>query len=587
MAFVCAVTSISAFSQPATAATPAPPVPEADCGPGSRPETGLQGRVSLDDLNSGRAVEGYRCNTELVGSELAGVPLGSFGGFKVERYVDTAGRECAYYDAQLLVGTGIADVSKGLNAGVAVLDMSNPAKPVRTATLNTLAMISPHESVVVSQKRGLLAAVAGNAAMAPGLFDVYDISQDCRHPVLKTLPNVAGVIGHESGLSPDGRTFYSGNPAPNGQVFAVDISNPSAPATLAGLPYSSHGITISDDGNTAYLTSLSPVGVRIVDVSQIQARVANPQVSEIGFVGWEGGIPQIAHPVTIDGDPYLVEIDEFGALGTGSYSGNAPFPGAARIIDIADPANAAVVSDIRLEVHQPEHFAELGRDPGSSNPVGGYSGHYCNVPKRSDPGIVACSMGSSGLRVFDIRNPEQPREAAYFNQPAEVTPNTGPQGVPPSWAMSSPAFAPQRCEVWYSDGRTGFYNVRLTNGVCALMAGEGPVSSPSPSQPGRTVTGTPGNDVLQGTPGNDVIFGRGGNDVIFGRGGNDRIVGGCGNDRLFGGSGNDRLFGGCGNDRLAGGRGRDVLKGGAGTDVCLGGSGVDRASRCNKERSVP
>ena len=64
------------------------------------PETGLQGRVSLEDIASGRAVEGYRCNTELVGqSELSTTPLGTFGGFKVQRYVDAAGHECAYYDA--------------------------------------------------------------------------------------------------------------------------------------------------------------------------------------------------------------------------------------------------------------------------------------------------------------------------------------------------------------------------------------------------------------------------------------------------------------------------------------------------------
>ena len=31
--------------------------------------------------------------------------------------------------------------------------------------------------------------------------------------------------------------------------------------------------------------------------------------------------------------------------------------------------------------------------------------------------------------------------------------------------MSKPAFAPGRREVWYTDAITGFYAVRLTNGV--------------------------------------------------------------------------------------------------------------------------
>ena len=31
--------------------------------------------------------------------------------------------------------------------------------------------------------------------------------------------------------------------------------------------------------------------------------------------------------------------------------------------------------------------------------------------------------------------------------------------------MSSPSFVPERGEIWYSDGLSGFYAVRLTNGA--------------------------------------------------------------------------------------------------------------------------
>ena len=79
--------------------------------------------------------------------------------------------------------------------------------------------------------------------------------------------------------------------------------------------------------------------------------------------------------------------------------------GAGRIIDIADERNPRVVSNLRLEVHQPENFPAQANDNGAQNPVQGYAGHYCNVPTRVDPEIVACSMILSGLRVFDIRDP--------------------------------------------------------------------------------------------------------------------------------------------------------------------------------------
>ena len=35
------------------------PVPRAECGPGSRPETALQGEVTIADRESGRSAQGY------------------------------------------------------------------------------------------------------------------------------------------------------------------------------------------------------------------------------------------------------------------------------------------------------------------------------------------------------------------------------------------------------------------------------------------------------------------------------------------------------------------------------------------------
>jgi hypothetical protein len=108
---------------PVTAEGPAlEPVPQAECGPGSIPEPGMQGRVPADDVAAGGAADGYRCNVEVVGRH------GSTGGYKVERYIDAAGNECAFYDTTLLYPTNA--VNPGLEpTGVAVLDMADPANP--------------------------------------------------------------------------------------------------------------------------------------------------------------------------------------------------------------------------------------------------------------------------------------------------------------------------------------------------------------------------------------------------------------------------------------------------------------------------
>lgn len=429
--------------------------PQANCGPGSDPETGIQGRVSREEHENGRAARGYTCNTQMVGFFGAANPIGTVGGFKVERYTDKSGNDCAYYDSTLLFPTNLIDFEAGVN----VMDMSDPTNPVRTARLVTLAMLSPHESVIVSHQRGVLAAVLGNPAFGPGVVDLYDISQDCRNPVFKSSAPV-GVLGHESGISPDGNTFYSASPG-TPTLTAIDISNLSLPIPLLTAPIASHGLTIGPDGNRAYVASGDGLGMVILDTSDIQSRKANPQMRIISSINWDSmSIPQNAIPITIKGRPYVVEIDEYTDSTTGGGSGKI---GAGRIIDIADETNPKVISNLRLEVHQPENKAARDGDPGAILPVQGYGGHYCNVPTRTDPTIVACSMIISGLRVFDIRDPHNPKEVAYFNAP--VKPRLTPVFEASNWAMSSPSFVPERKEIWYTDGYSGFYVVRVTNGA--------------------------------------------------------------------------------------------------------------------------
>jgi hypothetical protein len=379
---------------------------------------------------------------------------GGAGGYKVFRYIDARGHECAYYDSTLLFPVNLfgADLP-----GVFVLDMTDPAHPVRTATLVTPAMLSPHESLSFNATRGLLAAGLGNPTTYPGIVDIYDVSSDCRYPVLKSSTPF-GILGHEGNFSPDGNTLWiSGTGGPT--LTAIDVTNPMLPAHLLTITdVSVHGMNISDDGNRLYYADLDRSGLRILDVSQVQARVADPQVTEVSHLTWDTvSTPQNAIPVTIGRHKFLVEVDEFSrGLGQGTVS--APV-GAARIIDIDDDTAPAVVSNLRLEVHMDDNVEAIKGDDGGSNFLQGYTGHYCGVPQRDEPGIVACSFILSGLRVFDVRDPYHPKEIAYFNAPVNTTRGTT------SYAMSAPTFAPDRGEVWYSDGNSGFYNVHITNGV--------------------------------------------------------------------------------------------------------------------------
>jgi hypothetical protein len=357
---------------------------------------------------------------------------------------------------------------------VAVLDMSNPRKPVRTATLVTPAMQSPHESFNISVQRGVLAAVLGNPAAYPGGVDVYDISKDCRNPQLMAAAFPASPFGHESGMAPDGLTFYPTSIG-TGDTTAVDISNPSLPRQVWHGGYNTHGMSVSDDGNRGYFATGD--GLVIVDLSQVQARKPSPRVREISRLVWSNiTVPQIAIPVTIKGRSYIVEIDEYSeSADGGGVTAHGARVGAARIIDIADETKPRVVSNIRLAVHQPENRAAIADDYGAQSPVQRYAGHYCNVPRRHEPGIAACSMIMSGLRVFDIRDPEHPKEIAYFMAPPDTISATGGPVIDErsNWAMSEPAFAPERGEIWYSDGTSGFYALKMDPAVWPFPADTG------------------------------------------------------------------------------------------------------------------
>ena len=106
-------------------------------------------------------------------------------------------------------------------------------------------------------------------------------------------------------------------------------------------------------------------------------------------------------------------------------------------------------------------------DPGAWFPAQGYAGHYCSVPTRNNPKIAGCSMILSGLRLFDISDVEHPREVAYFNKPVVKENKSGVRRR--RLRDVAARVGPRQQLVWYTDTNSGFYVVRLTNGVQKLL----------------------------------------------------------------------------------------------------------------------
>lgn len=425
------------------------PVPEARCGPGSEPlDDPIQGRVSAEAVASEQADRGWTCNTTVKGR------FDTPGGFRVWRYEDRAGRVCAYYDSSLGSPANLVSLAAAPTQGVIVLDMSDPEHPVRTDTLLTPGMLSPHESLNLDAGRGLLGAATGTALTAPGTLDLYDVSADCRRPVLQSI--TPSIFGHESGFSPDGNTFWVAGGA--GKITAYDVRDPKFPYVVWEGNFYSHGLNFSADGRTMYQTDTINGNLGILDVSEIQDREPLPLVRQISRSTWETvSIPQNTVPLTLGGKPFLLEFDEFAfRFNPLTLDDKA---GAARLIDITDPAQPRITSNLRLEVNMPEVHRQVNGDPFPlPNAALGYGAHYCAAPTQEEPTIVACSFLNSGLRVFDIRDPANPRESAYFVAPPKEGAAPGQEG---NFAFSQPAFDVARRDVWYSDATSGFYVLHL------------------------------------------------------------------------------------------------------------------------------
>jgi hypothetical protein len=488
-------------------------VPRAVCGPGDHPESALQGQVPANLRAAG--FQGFNCNLQLVGQS-----KGDGANWQSAEFKDRAGHTCGYH------GTAFTTANR-THVGAPVIDLTNANNPTPNGYLTTISMLDPWESLKVNVQRQLLAADnAHNGAGGPEV-DIYDLSGDCRFPQLLASVAVgtgtdggnvlAPVIGHEGSWAPDGLTYYGGSPVQH-IYYAVDTSNPTAPKLIttwltpfkqgvAGYDGASHGLSISDDGNRGYMVSIgfpasladltnpavAPTnGLLIYDLSDIQSRKANPQAKLVSSLLWKDGTAaQHTIPVKIGGKPFIIFVDEGGSGSIASMAqfdaacaaGMPPFP-MARIIDISDETNPSIVSRLALEVHATKSCSIVRPDVvGLATFI--YGSHYCSVDNKQNATTLACGYFNSGIRVFDIRNPLQPREIAYYNPPGTTTPSPGSNHVTPGgWVAGGPDWCNAQVHldaangtVWTTCQDNGLLMLKFTNNVWPF-----PESSTPPGQ---------------------------------------------------------------------------------------------------------
>ena len=475
----------------------------ANCGPGSVPESGLQGQVPLAIRQAG--FKGFSCNLQLQ-SKYPG---------QGATYVGTWYGHCFYMPTD--------SSPKQTIQGVQVVDISDPSNTTFTTNLDAPGMDYPHEGLRASSNGLLIGYQNANMPGRSGNWmSIYNIKDDCTHPkLLSTVQIGPPKSGHEGEVSPDGKTYYVGvsNVPPN-NILAIDISDPINPKLITtwtipmqdGPTLHIHGLGISADGKIGYLMSESfgapsatTNGLMIVDLSQVQERKTNPQIRIISTLFYHDGTDgQMAEEFKLAGHPnrtYVVAADEAGAgnfnASTGKYIVGTQFPETCdgygpfsfgRIIDVTDARVPTQIAQLRTQVQDPKNCPAIIHDY-KAGALFGYNAHYCGVDNPQNATAIACGYFEQGVRVFDIRDPYKPKEIAYYNpppNPANVgqTPTSGGNDPDPTadWASSWSEFYHAPDGTWnliIMTQENGVQVLKFTNGAYPLPGGSN-VSTPPP-----------------------------------------------------------------------------------------------------------
>ncbi|MGJ8668684.1 MAG: LVIVD repeat-containing protein [Oceanococcus sp.] len=463
-------------------------------------ETGLQGQVPLADQLSGVAAQGYRKGLRLVGQNSI---LDRGANFSMA-WLD----DCAYVTTtspgQIFGPTSSPYIDPQYSPlnGMAVIDAADPTNPKLLDILQSPAMIAPHESLHANQARHIIVGTRGGGTA----FDIYD-AKDCRNPVLKAtinigvgitlppLPDLPGglgtidqglpFMGHALCITDDGMTAYATSSAQSNAVIDLtDIENPSLIQLYAP---ASHDCGLNPDGTRLYQANFGFVslglglpngpavgqnGLLILDVSGFQDRSTPPSPlmfgttpPQVGFLGWtnllEGEAPSAgshtARWFKNGGRTYLYSSDEWPTSGVCPWAHG-------RIIDITDETNPIEVADITLEVNQLENCLTTELD------IANYSAHYVGFDDVNNATTLFTTHYSAGLRVWDIHDPANPVEIAYWH-PAP-NPNTPTVFLSEGFGSSADRwdavatyvrYRPETGHIWIAGYSSGFQILEFTD----------------------------------------------------------------------------------------------------------------------------
>ncbi|MGE5243961.1 MAG: LVIVD repeat-containing protein [Betaproteobacteria bacterium] len=432
----------------------------------------LQGQVPLEDQASGRSQQPYASNVRLIGQQDIqnrgeNGNLGWIG-------------DCAYVAAYF----GGHDPLEGM----AVIDASNPSSP-SVVRMMPGTPGTRESQVEANARRGAVIVMPFRVAKTPygdppgpTELQIYDASKDCKAPVRVGTYDFGDIVTHEFRISADGNTVYvtvSGNTAAGDALSAIDISDLARPKLLTtwdlsqepGMPKSGmHDLDVNDNGTRAYgnvswvMDGVTHQGLTILDTSEVTARRPNPKIRRVSSFNWgppeDFGYTHSSQLARINGRQYVIAEDEtMGAQGGPDHHGvGAPW-GWARIIDVTDERYPLQVSTIKLEANERRFASRTDRDRAI------YGSHYLGVDDPNNTSLVFFTWYSSGLRVWDVRDPYAPKEIGYYIPGARPDTKLAVSDSYPNknvdYTYSYVRYRPETGHIWFNSLFNGFQIVEL------------------------------------------------------------------------------------------------------------------------------
>jgi hypothetical protein len=364
--------------------------------------------------------------------------------------------------------------------GVWAIDLGDPEKPRPLASFAKFPGSDGEDVWVGAVKtrafEGDLAAVGIQpcSRQDPGFagLALYDVTRPARPKELGRLATGVGVGVHELGIvqRPDGRVLallavnYSFNLSQGrrGDLRIVDITNPRRPRELADWdvrrdgPVETRGQLAArrdvfahsawpfDKGNKVFASFWS-AGVQFLDISNPAApRLIGqtPYRPEDGYRGAHSGWFNEDETVFVQND------EAMRAVGSGSQA-SWTFQ---RVFDTSSLERPRLLSTFATESAVPGGDGRVATD-------GIYSVH--NAVVEGD--LEYASWYSDGIRVVDLSDPRRPREVASFVPPpspprqAAATAQDGRRDMPVVWGVY-----PWKDLVLASDMNSGLWVIRVT-----------------------------------------------------------------------------------------------------------------------------